>query len=381
MVDEKMELRLINPEEDGFPEHIDWNMDEIRSAVRNITDEYKGMVYTEDTMKLAKEDRATLNKFKKVINDRCKEVKKKCMEPYEQFKKEVDSILELIEEPIGLIDGQIKEYEEAQKKEKQDKLRTIYDDNIGDLANILSFEKVFDSRYLNVTFSFAKAAAEIKEKIQRFRMDMETIDGLDDKYKVLAKDVYIKTMDLSKALAEERRLRALDEKLEADRRAKEEAEAKRLAEEEAKRAAEAAKVPPYQRGCITGKNPNGTCPCCGNGGTVECCAQCQESCNGRCGWLDADKQEPETTPTSDIGKAIQSIERQAFEAAVSHPEPVAPVSGETQAVNVFEQQPEPPKAPVKRYKATFWCKGTLEQIKALGEYMEQNGIEFGKVVK
>ena len=218
MVDEKMELRLINPEEDGFPEHIDWNMDEIRSAVRNITDEYKGMVYTEDTMKLAKEDRATLNKFKKVINDRCKEVKKKCMEPYEQFKKEVDSILELIEEPIGLIDGQIKEYEEAQKKEKQDKLRTIYDDNIGDLANILSFEKVFDSRYLNVTFSFAKAAAEIKEKIQRFRMDMETIDGLDDKYKVLAKDVYIKTMDLSKALAEERRLRALDEKLEADRR-------------------------------------------------------------------------------------------------------------------------------------------------------------------
>lgn len=46
------------------------------------------------------------------------------------------------------------------------------------------------------------------------------------------------------------------------------------------------KVLPYQRGCITGKNPNGTCSCCGNGGTVECCAQCEESCNVRCGWLD-----------------------------------------------------------------------------------------------
>ena len=34
-----------------------------------------------------------------------------------------------------------------------------------------------------------------------------------------------------------------------------------------------------------------------------------------------------------------------------------------------------------QYKATFWCKGTLEQIKALGDYMRANNIEFGKVAK
>ena len=43
------------------------------------------------------------------------------------------------------------------------------------------------------------------------------------------------------------------------------------------------KVPPYERGCITGKNPNGTCACCGCNETVECCADCKEDCNGRCG--------------------------------------------------------------------------------------------------
>lgn len=37
---------------------------------------YTDVVYTEDTMKAAKDDRATLNKFKKVIEDRRKEVKK-----------------------------------------------------------------------------------------------------------------------------------------------------------------------------------------------------------------------------------------------------------------------------------------------------------------
>ena len=54
------------------------------------------------------------------------------------------------------------------------------------------------------------------------------------------------------------------------------------------------KIRPYDRGCITGKSPSGNCVCCGKGG-VECCAQCKEKCNGRCGWLDVApaQQEPE----------------------------------------------------------------------------------------
>lgn len=54
------------------------------------------------------------------------------------------------------------------------------------------------------------------------------------------------------------------------------------------------KIRPYDRGCITGKSPSGNCVCCGKGG-VECCAQCKEECNGRCGWIDVApaQQEPE----------------------------------------------------------------------------------------
>lgn len=57
---------------------------------------------------------------------------------------------------------------------------------------------------------------------------------------------------------------------------------------EIKKEEAAPKKTPIERGCITGKNPNGTCSCCGNGGTVDCCAQCKEDCNIRCGWLDED---------------------------------------------------------------------------------------------
>lgn len=46
------------------------------------------------------------------------------------------------------------------------------------------------------------------------------------------------------------------------------------------------RVKPYDRGCITGKNPNGNCVCCGYNG-AECCAECEKDCNSRCGWIDA----------------------------------------------------------------------------------------------
>lgn len=59
---------------------------------------------------------------------------------------------------------------------------------------------------------------------------------------------------------------------------------------------------PIKRGCITGKNPYENCVCCGNNGTVSCCAQCKESCNSRCGWIE---QEPVVTPQQEIEGELQ----------------------------------------------------------------------------
>lgn len=235
MKSEKMELRLINPNESGFLQHIEWNSEEIRKQVQMMMSAYTDVVYTEDTMKAAKDDRATLNKFKKVIEDRRKEVKKKCMEPYEQFEKEVKEITALIDKPIGMIDSQIKEYEEKQKAEKKSQIQAAYDESIGEFVNDLPFERVFDTRYLNATFSLSKAMSEVIEKIEKFKTDIATIDSLDSKHKLNVRDVYVRTLDLSQAMAEDRRLRELEERLEADRKAKEEAERKRQEAEAARR--------------------------------------------------------------------------------------------------------------------------------------------------
>lgn len=46
--------------------------------------------------------------------------------------------------------------------------------------------------------------------------------------------------------------------------------------------------------CHTGWSKYGVCSCCGNNG-VTCCAQCEEDCNSRCGWIEEPyKQEEES---------------------------------------------------------------------------------------
>lgn len=235
----KMEFRLINPTEDGFLRRIQWNKEELEAAVRAKIAGYENVVYTEENIKAAKNDRAELNKLIKAIEERRKQVKNIINEPYAVFEAELKEITALINEPVALIDQQVKAFEEKQKEEKKAAIKATYDENIGDLAEVLPFEKIFDSRYLNQTYKLATAQKEIVDKIDTVKTDLETIDSLDSKYKLNAKDVYIKTLDLSKALAENKRLADLEEKLEADKRRKAEEEAERKRQEEIRKQKEA----------------------------------------------------------------------------------------------------------------------------------------------
>ncbi len=355
----KMEFRLISPTEDGFLRVIKWNKEELEAAVRQKIASYENVVYTEDNMKQAKVDRAELNNLVKAIEERRKKVKKIINEPYDVFEAELKEILSLIQEPVSIIDKQVKAFEEQQKEEKKAKIRAAYDEVIGDLAQVLPFEKVFDNRYLNQTYKLVTAQADIKAKIKKVCTDLETIDGLESKYKLNAKDVYIKTLDLSRALVENKRLSDLEEKLEADqrRKAEEEAERKRLAEEkaqEAQRKVEQEAVSKQRNGVTESKQSVTESQ---ESGTELVKSESNGAENGTflC----------KSSPVSAMGRAIQGIEQQAFMAAV----------------DPFNQQQEadPPKVEEKRYQTRFYAKGTRSQLEKLIQFMNNNGIEYGRI--
>lgn len=323
----KMEFRLISPTESGFLKHIEWNKEELLMAVRNKVASYEGIVYTEETVKSAKNDRAELNNLVKAIDERRKKVKEVINQPYAEFEKELKEITDLIKKQSAEIDEQVKAFEAAEKEEKKAKIMEAYENAIGNLEEILPFSKVFDQRYLNKTYKLETAISEVQKRIEQVKTDLETIESVCGTYKLNAKDVYVRTMDLSKAMAEEKRLKDLEEKLEAERIRKEEEqkeiERQRKAEEE-RIAAEKAE------------------------------AEKKQSVPGM----------PQDVPAEQV-----AVPEKEENVPVQEPEPV---------VDPFAQtQPQP--IPEKKCRAKFFAIGTKEQLKALVGYMKENGIKYGKV--
>lgn len=138
----KMEFRLISPTESNFLKHIEWNKEELLAAVRSKVALYEGIVYTEETVKTAKNDRAELNNLVKAIDERRKKVKEVINQPYAEFEKELKEITDLIKKQSAEIDEQVKAFETAEKEEKRAKIMEAYEKAVGNLAEILPFSKV-----------------------------------------------------------------------------------------------------------------------------------------------------------------------------------------------------------------------------------------------
>lgn len=356
----KMEFRLINPTEKGFLKHIEWNKAELEAAVRAKVAEYSGVAYTEETLRLAKNDRAELNKLLSAIEERRKRVKEIINQPYADFEKELKEVTALISEQMAEIDSQVKVFEDQQKEEKRKKIKAAYDETIGELAGVLPFEKVFNQRFLNKTYKLETAVAEVKQKIEKVRTDLSTIDCVCGKYKLNAKDVYVRTLDLSKALAEEKRLKELEEKMEADRIRKErEAEARRKAEEERKRRAEEARKAEEAR-------------------LEEERRKAEERRAAEAERQQALKQEQNQETVAEPAVSVSNQPESVSNHAESVPEAQRTEHKQETVIDPFAQKEEKPQ-PVKKVRTKFYAVGTMEQLKQLVAYMKENGIKYGKV--
>lgn len=212
---------------------ITFNFDELKDQLETQLQHYNSITYTEDKIKEAKADRATLNKFKDAIENRRKEIKKAHMKPYEDFEKKVKELVALVDKPILAIDGQVKAYEIKDKEEKRAKITKIYEDNIGDLAELLPLTRIWDEKWLNSSVKINAVTIAIVEVIDGVRSDLEVISGLNSEFELQIKDTYLRSLNLSSALQEKSRLEEQKAKQEAydKARAEEKAKAEEVAEQ------------------------------------------------------------------------------------------------------------------------------------------------------
>lgn len=234
-----MELKIYSPQDEGFLKKIEWNFEELKAEVSAASQEYAVSVYTDDTIKQAKTDRAKLNKFVDALNSKRTEIRKQLLKPDEQFGKEVKELAGIVQKAIDNIDGQIKDYERRQKEEKTAKIRDFYDANIhDDIEKYLPFERVMKPEYANASTSMKSIKEEILATIQKVDEGLAILNEVDSKYAGDMKKVFLCTYDIGAAMAERNRL----EKEEEKRLVYEEELARQKAERDAQMKAEAEHV-------------------------------------------------------------------------------------------------------------------------------------------
>jgi CHASE3 domain sensor protein len=289
-----MELKM---NEYQLPEQILFNYEELKAELTEKVQHYETLVYTDDQIKEAKADRAALNKLKKALSDEQIRREKEYMKPFDDFKSKINEIISIIDKPVAVIDKQIREYEDKRQQEKLEEIKKLWFEM--EVPDGLTLDKVFNDRMLNASFNMKHVKQCFIDAIDRFNRDMAVLVNLSE-YSFEAQQTYISSLDLSKAMNEANRLSRL-----AKQKAEYEAEQERLKAEEAKKAAQA--VAP----------------------------------------------DVKEEPVSEMGKAISSIERQAYEKAVN-------------------------AAPAKQWVA-FQALLSTEDALALKEFFNSRNIEFRAV--
>lgn len=242
-----MELKIISPSPEGFIKAIEWNHEEIKQEVATKVEYYKNLVYTDDQIKEAKKDRATLNKFMEALESKRKEIKKQCMEPYNDFETKMKEITAIVAEPIALIDSQVKEYEEKQKTEKQEAIKSRF--TAAGFFTFVTLEQIFNPKWLNASFSMKKIEEELNEKRIQIESDVQSISNLPE-FSFEAMEHYKRTLDLAGAIREGQRLADIQK-----RKAEQEAErARREAEQAAEMANQQAEAMNTASGSVPADN-------------------------------------------------------------------------------------------------------------------------------
>lgn len=209
------------------------NFDAIEAEITEQMAVYQNYVVTEDSVKADKKLIAELRKQYKSLDDARKSVKNAWMQPYLSFEERCKQVMAKVEEPINLINSQIKMFEEEKALKKRERVEEIYAENIQGLERFLPLHKIYNPKWDNVSYDEKTIIFDLNEMVLKVKNDLVAISALNSEIE----DELIGTYerfgnDLSMAIQRNSQYLA-DKQAIAEREAKAKAEAEKKAQEEA----------------------------------------------------------------------------------------------------------------------------------------------------
>ena len=142
---------------------IEDNITDVKEYALKLSKYYNVKEFDEDTLKDAKNERAEVNKFKDKVADFRKEITKKFNEPLEKFTATAQETEKILKETYDTINVQIKAYEDKQKKEKEEEVKSYFNE----LCEAENIDFVnYEQANINVTLSATMKS--LKEQVKKF---------------------------------------------------------------------------------------------------------------------------------------------------------------------------------------------------------------------
>lgn len=210
------------------------NLDAVEASIMEKVEEYKKTVVTEDTINEGRKFLADIRKEKNSLDDERKAIKKAWLEPYDKFEKRVKRIIGLYDEPVEVIDSQLKEYDRQRREEKRAEIWNIYNIVKGDMAEWLPLERIYNPKWENTSYSNKKIREDMEALFGQMEISVSTIKSVSSEFEEEGLAVLKNTGDLAAAFKEmDNRKRIKEEILAKEERKRQEEEQKQKELEDA----------------------------------------------------------------------------------------------------------------------------------------------------
>ena len=214
---DKINVKIIEPAK------ITENFNEVLNFAKELNEYYQTVEYSNDELKIAKEDKANINKFKDKIAEIRKNITKEYNKPIEEFIEIAKETEKTLNDTYSLINAQVTAYQEEKLAEKVKHIQQVFEEYIK-FYKLEDYHIPFDMAQFKINNSSSMKSIEdsviayissVAKDIELLNMEYPNEDEQLLKTKILVE--YLENgLDYSKAklnvLSEEKKARELLEK-------------------------------------------------------------------------------------------------------------------------------------------------------------------------
>lgn len=177
------------------------NFESLKETLQEYTKQYVGAQFDcadKESRKLAKDICADLRKMKGTIEDRRKDIKKRCLEPYNVLEQKCRELTAMIDKTTDGIDQQLKAYEADRQAQKRSQIEKVFSTLVsGDLEGYVTLDEIFDKKWLNATVLIGSISESIALILSGFTEQLDLIKRMPEDVQQVVLPVWRETKDMT----------------------------------------------------------------------------------------------------------------------------------------------------------------------------------------